>query len=150
MRRPRRRRRRGSRRRRRTSPGGPIPGPGAGEWWAWRYRTDSMDSEPATGGEGPPEEPTPAGFGWWPSRWSPAMTAAGKVSRSELQADNGSLFWCESRPGDGGGQVVVRSSGGTPAADVSPPGVSVRSRVHEYGGGSATVWGGALFYIDQS
>jgi dipeptidyl aminopeptidase/acylaminoacyl peptidase len=109
-----------------------------------------MDSEPATGGEGPPEEPTPAGFGWWPSRWSPAMTAAGKVSRSELQADNGSLFWCESRPGDGGGQVVVRSSGGTPVADVSPPGVSVRSRVHEYGGGSATVWGGALFYIDQS
>jgi dipeptidyl aminopeptidase/acylaminoacyl peptidase len=77
------------------------------------------------------------------------VTAAGKVSRSELQADNGSLYWCESRPGAGGGQVVVRSSGGT-SAEASPPGVSVRSRVHEYGGGSATVRGGVLFYIDQS
>jgi dipeptidyl aminopeptidase/acylaminoacyl peptidase len=105
-----------------------------------------MDGEPATGGEGP----APAGFGWWPSRWSPALTAAGKVSRSELQADHGSLYWCESRPGDGGGQVVVRPTGGSPAADVSPPGVSVRSRVHEYGGGSATVRDGVLFYIDQS
>ena len=78
------------------------------------------------------------------------MTAAGKVSRSELQADGGSLYWCESRPSDGGGQVVVRFSDGAPAADVSPPGVSVRSRVHEYGGAAATVRGGALFYVDQS
>jgi len=78
------------------------------------------------------------------------MTAAGKVSRSELQADDGYLYWCESRPGDGGGQVVVRSPGGAPAVEVSPPGVSVRSRVHEYGGGSATVSGGVLFYVDQS
>ncbi len=109
-----------------------------------------MDREPATGGEGTAEEPSTPGFGWWPSLWSPAITAAGKVSRSELHADNGSLYWCESRPGDGGGQVVVRSSGGIAAVDVSPPGVSVRSRVHEYGGGSATVRGGVLFYVDQS
>ena len=33
--------------------------------------------------------------------------------------------------------------------DLSPLGASVRSRVHEYGGGAATVAAGALFYVDQ-
>ena len=32
---------------------------------------------------------------------------------------------------------------------MSPPTVSIRSRVHEYGGGAATIIGGALFYVDQ-
>ena len=33
--------------------------------------------------------------------------------------------------------------------DVSPLAASVRSRVHEYGGGSATIADGVLFYVDQ-
>ncbi len=32
---------------------------------------------------------------------------------------------------------------------VSPDGVGVRSRVHEYGGGAATVSGSTLYYVDQ-
>ncbi len=67
--------------------------------------------------------------------------------------DEGNVFWTESRPDEGGRQVVVRCEpGGPPGAgpvEVSPPGVSVRSRVHEYGGGAATVAGGVLFYVDQ-
>ncbi len=109
-----------------------------------------MGVEHAKGEGGPPADEPTAAFGWWPSRWSAAVTAAGKVSRSGLQADGGAVYWCESRPGDGGSQVVVRSSGGGPPEDVSPAGVSVRSRVHEYGGGSATVQDGTLFYVDQS
>jgi len=89
-------------------------------------------------------------YGWWPSPWSAERTAAGKVSRSGLQADGQVVYWCESRPGDGGGQVVVRSVDGSPPEDVSPTGVSVRSRVHEYGGACATVRDGVLFYIDQA
>jgi len=91
--------------------------------------------------------------GWWPSPWSAAQVAAGKVSRGGLQADGGTVYWTESRPEEGGRQVVV---GTNPAADdpgarldVSPPGVSVRSRVHEYGGGAATVAGGTVYFVDQ-
>ncbi len=110
-----------------------------------------MDGEHVTGAAEPPVGAEPTAFGWWPSRWSPAVVAAGKVSRSGLQADGGDVYWCESRPQDGGRQVVVRWSGDArPPEDVSPPGVSVRSRVHEYGGGAATVHEGVLFYIDQS
>jgi dipeptidyl aminopeptidase/acylaminoacyl peptidase len=59
------------------------------------------------------------------------------------------LFWLESRPEDGGRQVMVTDGGGGVPIDVSPPTVSIRSRVHEYGGGAATVVGGRLFYVDQ-
>ncbi len=46
--------------------------------------------------------------------------------------------------------MVVRSTDGQPPEDISPVGVSVRSRVHEYGGGAATVTGGTVFYVDQA
>jgi dipeptidyl aminopeptidase/acylaminoacyl peptidase len=107
-----------------------------------------MDGEDATGGDGPTEDGGTA-FGWWPSRWSAARTAAGKVSRSGLLTEAGAVYWCESRPEDGR-QVVVRATPGSAPEDVSPPGVSVRSRVHEYGGGSVVVGGGVLAYVDQS
>ncbi len=115
-----------------------------------------MGGEHASDRSGPPDDrdegEVPA-FGWWPSAWSPELVAGGKVSRSGLQTDEGQVYWCESRPQDAGRQVVVRA--GSPAAesqseDISPAGVSVRSRVHEYGGGAATVHGNVLFYVDQT
>jgi dipeptidyl aminopeptidase/acylaminoacyl peptidase len=75
--------------------------------------------------------------------------AAGKVSRSGLQSDGDAVYWSESRPGEGGRQVVVRSVPGAPVADVSPGAVSVRSRVHEYGGAAATMADGRLYFVDQ-
>jgi dipeptidyl aminopeptidase/acylaminoacyl peptidase len=77
------------------------------------------------------------------------MVAAGKISRSGLQVDGASVYWSESRPHEGGREVVVCAKPGLAPVDASPPGVSVRSRVHEYGGGAATVENGALFYVDQ-
>ncbi len=96
------------------------------------------------------EDPATA-FGWWPSAWTASVVAAGKVSRGGLHADRGWLYWTESRPDDGGRQVVVgvRPGTGSPR-DVSPAGTSVRSRVHEYGGAAATVADGVLFYVDQA
>jgi len=96
----------------------------------------------------------PPGAGWWPSPWSAAQVARGKVSRSGLQADDGVVYWTESRPDEGGRQVVVASGPGDPGAvgprEVSPAGVSVRSRVHEYGGGAASVSGRVLVFVDQA
>jgi len=129
-----------------------------------------MTTEDATGARPPSAEPSPVaradpshpvtppvpgvpGAGWWPSPWSAAQVAAGKVSRAGLLADGASVYWTESRPDEGGRQVVVRCEPdgppGTAPVDVSPVGASVRSRVHEYGGGAATVARGVLFYVDQ-
>ena len=88
-----------------------------------------------------------------PARWSSPLparaAAAAKVSRSGLQVDGGCAYWLESRPAEGGRQVLVRWAPGTGCSDVSPPGVSVRSRAHEYGGGASWVAGGTLWYCDQ-
>ncbi|MGA8726614.1 MAG: prolyl oligopeptidase family serine peptidase [Acidimicrobiales bacterium] len=89
-------------------------------------------------------------FGWWPSRWTAAEVAAGRVSRSGLAVADHTVYWCESRPSEGGRQVVVGSRTGRAAEDLSPPEVSVRSRVHEYGGAAATIAGSTLYYVDQA
>jgi dipeptidyl aminopeptidase/acylaminoacyl peptidase len=45
------------------------------------------------------------------------------------------VYWTESRPAEGGRQVLVRSTGGgVEPEDVIPPGFNARSAVHEYGG----------------
>ncbi|MGD0882809.1 MAG: prolyl oligopeptidase family serine peptidase [Acidimicrobiales bacterium] len=114
-----------------------------------------MTIEDANRGGPPRGEPpaAPAEAGWWPSPWSAAQVAAGKISRGGLQTDGGWVYWTEGRPAEGGRQVVVGigpdASPGSSPLDLSPPGVSVRSRVHEYGGGAATVAAGTLFYVDQ-
>lgn len=65
--------------------------------------------------------------GWWPSPVSAAMVVAGKGSRSGLQTDGAVAYWSESRPDDGGRQVVVAVGPGEQPVDVSPAGVSVRT-----------------------
>lgn len=75
-------------------------------------------------------------FGRWPSPLAPAMVAASRRSMSGLASDGVHLYWSESRPEEGGRQVVVRSTLDGALELVTPPEVSVRSRVHEYGGGA--------------
>jgi dipeptidyl aminopeptidase/acylaminoacyl peptidase len=101
---------------------------------------------------GPSPDRTPGSVprpGWWPSPWSAVSVAAGKVSRSGLQAEGDGVFWLEGRPAAGGRQVVVRAGPGEGREDVSPGNVSVRTRVHEYGGSAATVWRDTLFYVED-
>jgi len=101
-----------------------------------------MGSEPTV----PVVAPVP--FGWWPSPLTAASVAAGRISRSGLHPDDGRFVWCESRPAEGGRQVVVADRDGDPPVERSPAGVSVRTRVHEYGGGAALSAAGRLWFVD--
>jgi hypothetical protein len=96
-----------------------------------------------------------AAYGRWPSPLSAAQAAAGKVSLSDVYSDGSSVYWLESRPAEGGRVVFVRADGtGDGAVDVSPEGVSIRSRVHEYGGGACCLVPGhgygAFAYVDAA
>ena len=79
--------------------------------------------------------------------------ARAKVSLSELCSEGSAVYWLESRPSEGGRTVVVRADA-QGSADHSPPGVSIRSRVNEYGGGALCLVSGhsagAFSYVDQS
>jgi dipeptidyl aminopeptidase/acylaminoacyl peptidase len=87
-------------------------------------------------------------FGTWPSPVGAARAAAAALRLSQPQLDAGFVYWLEGRPAEGGRQTVMRAllAGGEPA-EVTP-GRSVRSRVHEYGGGDYRVWRGLLIGAD--
>jgi dipeptidyl aminopeptidase/acylaminoacyl peptidase len=94
-----------------------------------------------------------APFGRWASPLGAADVATAKVSLYELCSDGASLYWLESRPSEAGRVVLVRARDGS-TDDHSPAGVSIRSRVNEYGGGAlALVPGrgdGAFAYVDDA
>lgn len=96
---------------------------------------------------------TTAGYGRWASPLAPGDVARAKVSLSELCSDGDRLYWLESRPAESGRVVLVRAGADGPV-DHSPDRVSIRSRVHEYGGGAMCLVpassAGAFAYVDQS
>src|SRR6202034_3196433 len=77
---------------------------------------------------------TAPGYGRWASPLAAGDVARAKVSLSELCSDGDALYWLESRPGEAGRVVLVRADA-QGLSDHSPQGVSIRSRVNEYGGG---------------
>ncbi len=102
-----------------------------------------------------PRRPQAAPFGRWPSPLDAPAAGAGRRSRSALSSDGASLYWLESRPQEGGRVVVVRHAPSGDSEEASPPAVSVRSKVHEYGGGAYCLVPSAgpapaIAYVDQS
>lgn len=75
-------------------------------------------------------------FGFWPSPLGVDVAASLSVSVSTLRACGEAFYWIEGRPDLGGRRVVMSwDQRGMPTI-VSPEGVSLTSRVHEYGGGA--------------
>lgn len=93
----------------------------------------------------------PRPFGLWDSPITPSAVARASVRLASLQAAGDDIYWSESRPEEGGRQVLVRADAKGNAADILPKPYSARSRVHEYGGGEflATDSGDVFFVNDK-
>ena len=94
-------------------------------------------------------EPLVAPYGSWASPVTPRMLATSSVSLSEPWIDDGSVYWHEGRPAEGGRGVVVRGGPWSSPVDVTPEGFNVRSRVHEYGGGAWAVQRGVVVFSND-
>jgi dipeptidyl aminopeptidase/acylaminoacyl peptidase len=97
-------------------------------------------------------EPGVAPYGSWRSPISTDAIVRGVVGLKEVVIDGRDVYWLESRPGEGGRNVVVllRPEGRT--EDVTPQPFNARTRVHEYGGGGFTADGGTVYFsnfVDQ-
>jgi dipeptidyl aminopeptidase/acylaminoacyl peptidase len=91
-------------------------------------------------------------FGTWPSPITAQMVAAHGLRLSHVSVEGGDVYWVEGRPGDEGRNALVRRRADGRVADVTPPGFNVRTRVHEYGGGSCLVSNGVAYvsnFTDQ-
>ena len=89
---------------------------------------------------------TPRPFGTWPSPITAQVAASQGLRLSAPVVDGDDIYWLEARPAEGGRNVVVRSAADGVIQEMTPAAFNVRSRVHEYGGGSYTVHRGAVFF----
>ena len=85
-------------------------------------------------------------YGAWPSVFSVEMALAGSRGLREPIFDREDLYWLESRPEEGGRYVIVRRAADGTISDLTPPELNVRTRVHEYGGGSYAVDDGTVVF----
>jgi dipeptidyl aminopeptidase/acylaminoacyl peptidase len=90
-------------------------------------------------------------YGSWSSPITAETIARGSVTLAEPELAAGAVWWIESRPTEGGRQVVVRCElDGSGRGDVFGDGFSARTRVHEYGGGSFAVVGGDVVFSNDA
>ncbi len=89
-------------------------------------------------------------YGSWPSPVTSDRIAAASVTLGPLAIDDGRLFWLESRPNDGGRNVVVCLDDDGIHRTLTPAPLNVRTRVHEYGGGAWCVADGVLYFSNFS
>src|SRR5579871_5907637 len=85
-------------------------------------------------------------YGTWPSPVTAASLAEGAIGLAELRVAGGRLYWLESRPAEGGRLVAMTREAGGAIRQLTPEGFNVRTRVHEYGGGSYVVAPDGLWF----
>lgn len=96
------------------------------------------------------DAPASARFGSWKSPITADQVAVAGVRLGGLRIDGSDIYWIEGRPQEGGRNVIVRRTPDGGTADVTPPGFNVRTRVHEYGGGSYAVRNGTVYFSNYS
>ena len=91
-------------------------------------------------------EPKKALYGSWKSPVTSDVIVKGAIGLGQIALDGEDIYWLESRPEEGGRNVIVRRTPDGVISDMTPMPFNVRTRVHEYGGGAWTVAGGALYF----
>jgi len=91
-------------------------------------------------------------YGSWKSPITADLMVEGTVGLGGLTWDGDNIYWIEGRPSEAGRSVIVRLTPDHQLNDVTPQSFNVRTRVHEYGGGSYIVNQGKVYFsnfVDQ-
>tara|TARA_A100001037_G_scaffold47334_1_gene38942 strand:+ start:31964 stop:33922 length:1959 start_codon:yes stop_codon:yes gene_type:complete len=88
-------------------------------------------------------------FGSWESVITSDFIVKETVGLSEIKVDQGDIYWIETRPSEKGRNVLVKYNPEGVNFDITSNKFSVRSRVHEYGGGSVCVNEGFSYFVNN-
>jgi dipeptidyl aminopeptidase/acylaminoacyl peptidase len=89
-----------------------------------------------------------APYGSWQSPITPDLIASGTITLGQIALEGDDVYWVETRPSEGGRNVIIRWQPGSGARDLTPMPFNARTRVHEYGGGSFLVSQGAVYFVN--
>ena len=78
-------------------------------------------------------------YGSWKSPITSELIVSEIIKLGQIVLDGDNVYWSESRPAEGGRNVIVKWSPHGKTEDMTPRPFNVRSRVHEYGGGAYIV-----------
>ncbi len=85
-------------------------------------------------------------FGEWKSPITADLIVAGTIGLGSLGIDGDWVYWLETRPQEGGRNVILRSAAAGTVEECLPAPFNARTRAHEYGGGSYRVTGGQIYF----
>jgi dipeptidyl aminopeptidase/acylaminoacyl peptidase len=88
-------------------------------------------------------------YGFWSSPITSDLVVADAIRLDQVALDGSAIYWTESQPQKQGRSFVYRAIEGTEPELVTPDDenrFNVRTRVHEYGGGSFVVQHGVVYF----
>ena len=92
-----------------------------------------------------------APYGSWKSPVTAQLAASAATRINGIVTDEDDIYWAEQRPAERGRTALVRrQADGRIDGDVLGDEFSVRTRMHEYGGGAFTVADGAIYFCNDS
>lgn len=91
---------------------------------------------------------TIASYGSWKSPITADLITAKTIGLAETCTDDEDIYWSESRPLEQGRYVIMRRASDGTITECTPPEFSVRTMVHEYGGGAFTVHNGVIYFCN--
>ncbi len=87
-----------------------------------------------------------AAYGAWNSPITSDLIVAGSIGLGQIKLDGSDIYWSESRPSEGGRNVIVQRGVSGQITDVTPAPFNARTRVHEYGGGAFMIVNNTVFF----
>ena len=82
----------------------------------------------------------------WESPISASLVASSKINFGDLAIDGNDIYWTETKADENGRSVIVRHRENAPITIINKAPYDVKSRGHEYGGGSFCAYDGTVFF----
>jgi dipeptidyl aminopeptidase/acylaminoacyl peptidase len=94
--------------------------------------------------------PVVSPYGSWDSPLRAEVLSSGRVAMGDLRSVDGRLYWTETMPASGGISGLFTATATDSGTRVTPEGINVRTRVHEYGGAPFVASGDRVYYSNYT
>ena len=95
-------------------------------------------------------KPQVAAFGSWKSPITSDLIVSKTVGIGSIVLDRQNIFWLEKRPQEQGRNLIVGHFPKRGTEDITPSPFSVRSKIHEYGGGAFTIEQNTIYFSNYA